>query len=65
MARFLHYLFKQEGVVMDVLENLFKQLDDINSYYEERMDKLRERQEKDAQIIWQRISLIKKNRKVS
>ena len=50
---------------MDVLENLFKQLDDINSYYEERMDKLRERQEKDAQIIWQRISLIKKNRKVS
>ena len=65
MARFLHYLFKQEGVVMDVLENLFKQLDDINNYYEERMDKLRERQERDAQLIWQRISLIKKNRKVS
>ena len=50
---------------MDVLENLFKQLDDINSYYEERMDKLRERQERDAQLIWQRISLIKKNKQVS
>ena len=41
------------------LENLFRQLDNINADYEKKMDKLRAKQDRDASYMWQRIIIEK------
>ena len=40
---------------MQQLENLFKQLDNINADYEEKMDKLKAKRDRDTSDMWQRM----------
>jgi len=44
---------------MQQLENLFKQLDNINDDYEKKIDKLKAKRDKDTSDMWQRISIEK------